>query len=427
MFAAVRAVLDRRLDRDVERPVLVACSGGGDSIALLLAARAWAAGAGRRLVIATVDHGLQPQSACWAESVTRRCAASGETHLTLRWEGPRPARGVSAAAREARHRLLAQAARDVGARVVLAGHTADDVLEAQLMRRWGSSVPSPREWSPSPAWPEGREVFLLRPLIGLRRIAIREALVALGETWIEDPANASPLSLRARARAHLAGDSSQDPAPEPPPAGLSPFDEGPAGELASDRSSLVAASDAVARAWMGAALVCAGGGRRAPRGEALDRILSMARGGGDAASTLAGARICREGERVTIAREAGDERGAHPQALLLEPGVPIVWDGRFEIVAREPALKVRPLAGAMSKLTRPDREAVMLAHPLARPATPLIERSDGSVFLPRQGQAGVVTAQSLVKARLDAACGATDHETAIVAWRTHPEHPKFAA
>ena len=57
MFAAVRSVLDRRLDRNVERPLLVACSGGGDSIALLLAARAWARGAGRRLVAATVDHG----------------------------------------------------------------------------------------------------------------------------------------------------------------------------------------------------------------------------------------------------------------------------------------------------------------------------------------------------------------------------------
>lgn len=47
MFAAARAVLDRRLARDADWPVLVACSGGGNSTALLLAARAWAAGAGR--------------------------------------------------------------------------------------------------------------------------------------------------------------------------------------------------------------------------------------------------------------------------------------------------------------------------------------------------------------------------------------------
>ena len=427
MFPAARAVLDRRLARDADWPVLVACSGGGDSTGLLLAARDWAAGAGRTLFVATVDHGLQPHAADWAADVARRCAASGEPHLTLRWEGERPTRGVSAAAREARHRLLAQAARDVGARVVLMGHTADDVRESQLMRRSGSTVPSPREWSPSPAWPEGRGVFVLRPLLGLDRREIRQALADLGETWIEDPVNDSPLSLRARARRAIAKGASAAPQPEVPPPGPTPFEAGPGGELVASRSALMDPPPAVARAWLGAALVCAAGGRRPPRGPALDRLLDLVGGGADAAATLGGARIACDGASLTIIREGADARAARPPTVDLVPGAPIVWDGRFEITARGSGLRVRPLAGAMSRLASADREAVLQAHRLARPAMPLIERSDESVFLPRDRPDAEAAARSLIMARLNAASGVIDHETAIVAWRTRPEHPKFAA
>src|SRR5579872_5299872 len=144
-----------RLNGPAGAPVAAAVSGGGDSLALMLAAAAWAERAGRRLVVLTVDHRLQPQGAAWAASVAARAAGLGLTHRTLVWRGEKPATGLPAAARAARHALLAAAAREAGARVILMGHTADDLMEAQLMRRAGSSVPSPRPWSASPAWPEG--------------------------------------------------------------------------------------------------------------------------------------------------------------------------------------------------------------------------------------------------------------------------------
>src|SRR4051812_8213504 len=56
-------VLDRRLRRDSARPIAVALSGGGDSVALALMADGWAREAGRDLLILTVDHRLQPASA----------------------------------------------------------------------------------------------------------------------------------------------------------------------------------------------------------------------------------------------------------------------------------------------------------------------------------------------------------------------------
>jgi tRNA(Ile)-lysidine synthase len=71
--------------------------------------------------------------------------------------------------------------------VILMGHTADDRLEARAMRADGSTTPDPRAWSPSPAWPEGRGIFLLRPLLGLRRGEIRGWRDG-GESWSEAPA-----------------------------------------------------------------------------------------------------------------------------------------------------------------------------------------------------------------------------------------------
>ena len=198
--AAVGAVLDLRLCASSARPVAVALSGGGDSLALLLAADAWARRAGRDLIVLSVDHGLRPESAGWTAACAKVAARLELPFRALAWTGPKPTVGLPAAARAARHALLADAARAAGARVILIGHTADDVLEARRMRADGSSVPEPRAWSPSPAWPEGRGVFLARPLLGLGRADIRAWLSARGEAWIEDPANDDLAYARPRAR-----------------------------------------------------------------------------------------------------------------------------------------------------------------------------------------------------------------------------------
>ena len=63
--AAVGEVLDRRLQPNHARPVAVALSGGGDSLALLLTAAAWAQSTGRKLLVLTVDHRLQAAGAGW--------------------------------------------------------------------------------------------------------------------------------------------------------------------------------------------------------------------------------------------------------------------------------------------------------------------------------------------------------------------------
>ena len=181
----------------------LALSGGGDSMALLRIAASWARRAGRRLLAITVDHGLNPDSADWS----RRCAAAaqalGADWIDRRWEGDKPATGLPAAARRARHGLVADAARDAGARVVLFAHTADDIAEADWMRERGATLGRLRDWSPSPAWPEGRGLMLLRPMLGEGREDLRDWLRAAGQDWIEDSANSDTRFGRSRARAAL--------------------------------------------------------------------------------------------------------------------------------------------------------------------------------------------------------------------------------
>ncbi|WP_293385439.1 tRNA lysidine(34) synthetase TilS [Phenylobacterium sp.] len=330
----VGEVLDRRLLRDTPRPIAVALSGGGDSLALLLAAADWAAAVRRPLLVLTVDHGLRPESAHWTATCATTAARLGAAFQALAWTGDKPASGLPAAARGARHALLADAAREAGARVILMGHTADDMLEAGRMRAEGSTTPTPREWSPSPAWPQGRGLFLLRPLLGTRRAEIRAWLTGRGEAWIDDPANEDMAYARARARRDL-------PAAAPPaaaePASAKALAEAcqadATGGLAISRAALAAADDAARLRFLSAVCLCAAGTSHPP---ARARVKALARriadGEGFTAS-LAGARVEADESEVRFRREAGEAARGGLSPLRLAAGERAVWDGRFEVVA----------------------------------------------------------------------------------------------
>jgi tRNA(Ile)-lysidine synthase len=58
-------VLDRHLAREAKAPLGVAVSGGGDSMMALMLVRAWASQRGRQVIVFSVDHAIQPQSATW--------------------------------------------------------------------------------------------------------------------------------------------------------------------------------------------------------------------------------------------------------------------------------------------------------------------------------------------------------------------------
>jgi tRNA(Ile)-lysidine synthase len=402
LAVAICGVLDRRLRPTSDRPIALGLSGGGDSVALLLAAHAWAGVYGRRLLVLSVDHRLQPQSAAWTTACGARARSLGAEFRALAWEGPKPAAGLAAAARAARHRLLAEAAREAGAHVLLLGHTADDVLESQDMRRAGSTTPDPREWSPSPAWPEGRGLFLLRPMLGLRRAALRDWLQARGERWIEDPANADPRFARARARAGLRDGAAPGRLAEGPVELAAAFAPLAGGGFEAMRARLAEAPIGELARALALACVCAGGGARLPRAGAAQRLAHATAGGGPLAATLAGARVLADAACLRIVRDAGEAARGGLAPLALTPGAPVVWDGRFEVAAQSGGLEVRRLAGLAARLPADQQRALAGLPAAVRPALPAVLDASGAVTSPLLGASPAAVA-SLTEARLSAA------------------------
>src|SRR5258706_12759338 len=97
--------------------IVLAVSGGPDSLALMWLAARWrrALARGPRLIAVTVDHGLRSEAAREARDVKRLARILDVPHRTVRWTGAKPKTGLPAAARAARYRLLAHAARAPGA------------------------------------------------------------------------------------------------------------------------------------------------------------------------------------------------------------------------------------------------------------------------------------------------------------------------
>ena len=199
--AAVRDAVRQALVR-VRRdgPVLVACSGGADSLALAAATAFVAPRLGSLAGLVTVDHGLQPGSAERARAVAEWAEAAGfaPVELAAVTVTGRPG-GPEAAAREARYEALIEAAHRHRAGTVLLGHTLDDQAETVLLAlaRGGG----PRGLAGMPVAREVDGVTLLRPLLDVSREQTRKACAALGLTPWDDPHNVDPSYARARVRA----------------------------------------------------------------------------------------------------------------------------------------------------------------------------------------------------------------------------------
>lgn len=374
-----------RLDPESSAPIAVAASGGGDSLAALIHTCAWASRAGRPVVALSLDHGLQQGSEAWTVFAGEQAERLGASFEPLRWAGAKPVAGIPAAAREARHALLAEAARAAGATVIVTGHTADDQFENAVMR-----LSALHQWASSPAWPEGRGVFLLRPLLETRRADIREALSAEGWSWIEDPANEDERSLRARVR--RAG-AEVDIEPGLARGRLPTPIEMEGGLLRFRREDMSTRALAVAA-------VCAGGGSRLPRGPAVAHVMARLAAGDRFTTTLCNARIDVD-DTVLFTRERGRGGAA---TVALEAGQAVVWDGRFEVESDEPGLMLGPLAGLAARLSIAQKAELRRMEAWARPALPAVTRPDGTVFCPFLAEDNTVRVRSLVQGRFLSAC-----------------------
>lgn len=281
-----RTVAERRLLRRGDH-VVVACSGGPDSVALTDVLARLQGELGVTLVVASVDHGLRPEAADDVAHVRRLADGLGVPFRALEVRVPAEGPSLQAAAREARYGALRQLAAREGARRVAVGHTQDDQAETVLARLLrGAGVTGLGGIAPR------RRDGVVRPLIDCRREQIRAHLAHRGLEAVSDPSNEDPRFERARLRrAVLPALEAEDPRLVPHLAALADdarastgvlrrrarrlrdvAGAGPEGTLAADR--VAAAPRAVRRellrAWLREQI-----GRDAGREhlEALDRAL----------------------------------------------------------------------------------------------------------------------------------------------------------
>jgi len=183
--------------------VVIAVSGGPDSVALMWLMARWrrALAHGPRLVAVTVDHGLRPQAAGEARDVKRLARTLELSHRTLRWSDAKPTTGVPAAARDARYRLLAEAARKAGATHIVTAHTRDDQAETLLMRLLrGSGIAGLAGMAHTT---ERDGLLLARPLLNIAKSRLVATLKKAGIGFANDPTNHDPAFTRPRLRALL--------------------------------------------------------------------------------------------------------------------------------------------------------------------------------------------------------------------------------
>ena len=194
--AAVRSAVRRALtDVAPGALVLVACSGGADSLALAAAAAFVARRAGLRAGLVTVDHGLQAGSAARARDVVGWAEPAGfEPAIVSTVDVGGLPGGPEAAARTARYAALRAAADRYGAAAVLLGHTRDDQAETVLLALARGAGPRGMAGMPY------RNGIFIRPLLGVGRAETRAACAALGLVAWADPHNTDPAYARSRVR-----------------------------------------------------------------------------------------------------------------------------------------------------------------------------------------------------------------------------------
>lgn len=381
--ARIRDALDRLAG---DMPALgVAVSGGGDSIALMHIVADWACG--RRVMIATVDHGLRAASADEAHQVHRAALGLGLQHATLLWQRDTTAGNLMASARDARLRLLSGWARRNDLPAVVLGHTRDDQAETLMMRlERGSGIDGLAGMAD---WRDAFGMRWLRPMLDVGRDDLRDWLRRREIGWIDDPSNENDDFDRIRIRkaiasigldtaalaraaqhigaardalAHYAAEAASEAVIEN-------------GRIILSRRPLRDAPTEIRRRLLVAACRWITGADYPPRRATLLHALQALASGSRV--TLDGALIEPAGDRIRIGREPA-------AAIRAGDGCGPVWDNRWKIDGLTPGQTVsalgfpslREIAWRGRGLSRDDAAASpairqdgrLIAAPLLRPA-----------------------------------------------------------
>jgi tRNA(Ile)-lysidine synthase len=322
----------------------VACSGGGDSMALVVLAARWTAAHGGDTTALIVDHRLRSESTREADDVARRLAALDIAHRILVCADALPAANLEAAARHARYRLLENWCADHGVLHLLTAHHRDDQAETVLMRlARGSGLDGLAGIAPESARQACR---VLRPLLGVPPERLRATLRACGIAYVDDPMNRDPAFQRARLRAARAFLAEEGLSAERLAATASRLARArialetmvadtlgravtldPCGFARVDVASLAAAPEEIGLRALSAVLATIGGADYPPRLEQLERLDRLSPDGVAGGRTLGGCRLLPKAAHVLVCREPA----AVDAGVAVRAGGRLHWDGRFAI------------------------------------------------------------------------------------------------
>jgi tRNA(Ile)-lysidine synthase len=371
--------------------VVLAVSGGPDSMALLVLAAEWQARRNSPLPVisvATVDHKLRPESGAEAEFVGRESARLGLTHTVLHWLDEKPTTGLADAARRARYQLLDEHARTVAASrtAVVTAHHLDDQAETFAMRlARGAGVDGLASMPVERALGEASPIALVRPLLSFSKSSLLATLAARGVGFVEDPTNGDVRYERARMRQSF---------PSLDAAGISPRAVATSARRLSDAQAALRYAEecfvATLDLTFGNEVFAAFNSEPFKRGPAFlrQKVLArlIARYGGASpepqlsevedlaarlqltdkcTATLGGATISAGSHFVRVWREAGR---LDQSDISLGPGESRIWDRRFLLRSTPDAtttVTVRPLgnrnylkiAGRLARNSRPPARA----------------------------------------------------------------------
>ncbi len=182
--------------------IAIATSGGADSMALLLLAKAWANAQGGKIIAITVNHNLRTEAEEEALQVASWCKKLGIEHKILHWEHTeKPISSIQTKAREARYLLLTGYCRDNNILHLLTAHHLDDQIETMFFRLARGSKLSGLSAMPAQTIIAG--VRLLRPFLQIPKSRLIATLQINEQKWVEDPSNQNSKYERVHIRKQL--------------------------------------------------------------------------------------------------------------------------------------------------------------------------------------------------------------------------------
>jgi tRNA(Ile)-lysidine synthase len=326
-------------------PIVVAVSGGADSVALLTLLTDWASAKQVSLTALTVDHGLRAESGAEAALVGRWCAEMGTFHDILCWKGDKPARGIQEAARRARYALLVDWCVRHGAGDLLVAHTENDQAETFLFRMSRGSGPDGLAAMPLVSCREG--IRIVRPLLTVGRARMEATLRASGRTWVDDPGNADQRYTRVRIRERLAKLEAQGIGPKSIAGTARVFGRlraareqriadladnivnlYPEGYAVIDRAGLFAADPGISAAMVSALITQIGGREFAPKRARSARLFELLIDRDRTGTRTLGNCIVSVSEaEISLCREYG----TISDKIAVSRSSRAVWDNRFLI------------------------------------------------------------------------------------------------